>query len=203
MIPSPVGAQGTVQLRDARRPPPLEAPPECELWRGQIAGNDPTAEATLQLCTRGDDVSGVFLWSSLESGWDRRSFVGQWRDGRRRLTMHDTAMLANHPANGWRLCLADRYDLQRVDDATLTGEFWSRDCADHGTIRITRISVTPAPPDVTPEPALATPAPRRDPSPGRRRLLGCTATPGSAATPWGALLALAAISRSRGWRARR
>jgi hypothetical protein len=57
-------AQGTVQLRDPRRPPPLEALPQCELWRGHIAGNDPTAEATLQLCTTGDDVTGVFLWTA-------------------------------------------------------------------------------------------------------------------------------------------
>lgn len=196
-------AQGTVQLRDPRRPPPLDPPPECELWRGHIAGNDPTAEATLQLCTSGDTVSGVFLWSSLESGWNRRRFAGQWLDARQRLVLRDTDMIENHPANGWRLCLADRYDLRRVSDAELAGEFWSRACTDHGSIRVTRLTPTTAPAEMTPAPAVA-----REATPPRRAVRGCDASPvgapgGASRGSWGALLALAAISRSRCWRARR
>jgi hypothetical protein len=202
-------AQGTVQLRDPRRPPPLDPPPECDLWRGHITGNDPSAEATLQLCTTGDAVTGVFLWSSLESGWNRRRFDGRWLDARQRLVLHDTAMLENHPADGWRLCLADRYDLRRVSDAELAGEFWSQACDDHGTMRITRLA-QPAPPELT------TPAPTPAPTPARgvdeplrrRRVLGCGAAPGGASGGatmlWGvALLGAAAISRSRCWRGRR
>lgn len=202
-------AQGTVQMRDPRRPPPLEPPPECELWRGHIAGNDPSAEATLQLCTTGDEVSGVFLWSSLESGWDRRTFIGQWLDAKRRLVLHDTAMLENHPANGWRLCLADRYDLRRVSDAELAGEFWSQACNDHGTMSITRLAQPPPPELTSPGPSPApTPAPPRDEPVRRRRVLGCdaapTRSPGGAPMLWGvALLGAAAISRSRCWRGRR
>lgn len=202
-------AQGTVQLRDPRRPPPLDPPPACELWRGHIAGNDPTAEATLQLCTTGDAVTGVFLWSSLESGWDRRTFVGEWLDAKRRLVLRDTAMLENHPAHGWRLCLADRYDLHRVSDAELAGEFWSQACDDHGTLRITRLAQPPPPELSTPAPSPApTPAPRPDEPLRRRRVLGCDAAPGrpsrAASMLWGvALLGAAAISRSRCWRGRR
>lgn len=201
-------AQGTVQERDPRRPPPLEARPECELWRGHIAGNDPTAEATLQLCTTGDDVTGVFLWTSLESGWNRRAFLGRWLDARRRLVLHDTAMLENHPAVGWRLCLADRYDLRRVSETRLSGEFWSQACSDHGSIDITHLGPEQAPsPLLTPSPpATPTPIARRE-APRRRRMLGCSAAPvgATAAGPGlcGVLLALAAISRSRCWRDRR
>lgn len=206
LLPTLAVAQGTVQARDPRRPVPLEAEPDCELWRGHIAGNDPTAEATLRLCTRGDAVTGVFLWSSLESGWNRRTFVGQWLDARRQLVLRDTAMLENHPANGWRLCLADRYDLRRVSDSELAGEFWSQSCNDHGTIRITRSAQAPAPPDATTEPA-STRAPRREPAVSRRRVLGCQAAPAGAAwgAPglWAVASGLAAISRSRRWRARR
>lgn len=204
LLPALAVAQGTVQLRDPRRPAPLDPPPECELWRGHIAGNDPSAEATLQLCTSGESVSGVFLWSSLESGWDRRTFSGQWLDSRQRLELRDTAMLENHPAHGWRLCLADRYELRRVSDVELTGEFWSQACNDHGTIRITRIAEAPAPADATPAP---TPARPRDEAAPRRRSLGCDAAPaaptGTGIVMWGWLLGLAAISRSPCWRGRR
>lgn len=205
VAPVASGAQGTVQARDPRRPAPLDPPPECELWRGHIAGNDPTAEATLQLCTDGDNVHGVFLWSSLESGWDRRRFTGQWLEARQRLVLNDTVMMENHPANGWRLCLADRYDLRRVNDGELTGEFWSNACNDHGSLRITRVGPTTAP-DAAPSPALTTSSPPRATTPTPRRVLGCTATPtghtsGSALA--GGLLALAALSRCRGSTARR
>jgi hypothetical protein len=197
-------AQGTVQLRDPRRPAPLDPPPECELWRGHIAGNDPSAEATLQLCTTGDEVSGVFLWSSLESGWDRRAFAGRWLDGRARLELRDTAMIENHPANGWRLCLAERYLLRRVSDAELDGEFWSPACNDHGTLRITRFAGEAQPALTAPAPQPAQSA-RRDARPQPRRASGCSAAPGAVGAPSGlaALLALAAISRSRCSRARR
>ena len=201
-------AQGTVQLRDPRRPPPLEALPQCELWRGHIAGNDPTAEATLQLCTTGDDVTGVFLWTSLESGWNRRAFLGRWLDARHRLVLHDTAMMENHPAVGWRLCLADRYDLRRVSETRLSGEFWSQSCSDRGSIEITRLAADQAPsPLLAPAPpATPTPIARRD-APRRRRVLGCGAAPMGATAAGsglsGVFLALAAISRSRCWRARR
>ena len=198
-------AQGTVQARDPRRPAPLDPPPECELWRGHIAGNDPTAEATLQLCTLGDDVHGVFQWSSLESGWDRRRFTGRWSEARQQLVLNDTVMMENHPANGWRLCLADRYDLRRVNDGELTGEFWSNACSDHGSLRITRVGPT-APPDAAPAPAFVTPSTPRATTPTRRRVLGCTATPAghtSGTALFGGLMALAALSRCRGSKARR
>lgn len=202
LVPVASGAQGTIQARDPRRPTPLDPPPECELWRGHIAGNDPTAEATLQLCTEGDTVHGVFLWSSLESGWDRRRFTGQWLEAHQRLVLQDTVMMENHPANGWRLCLADRYDLRRVNDAELTGEFWSRACDDHGSLRITRVGPTAAP-DAAP----STPLPSRTttPAPTRRRVLGCATTPAGRASSASWLLAglLGALSRCRGSRARR
>lgn len=205
LAPAILGAQGIVQAPDPRRPPPLEPPPECELWRGHIAGNDPSAEATLQLCTTGDAVEGVFLWSSLESGWDRRRFSGQWMDSHQRLVLHDTAMVENHPANGWRLCMADRYDLRRVNEGELSGEFWSNACDDHGTIRITR-SGPIAPPEAPPPPAPA-PATPRPSAVARRRSFGCSTAPGGAGSRAGGwvlgVAALAALSRCRGSRARR
>lgn len=162
----------------------------------------------MQVCTSGDSVTGVFLWTSLESGWDRRTFIGQWLDARQRLVLHDTAMLENHPANGWRLCLADRYDLHRVSETELNGEFWSQACSDHGTLRITRISQSAMPAELSaPPPPPPSGTQRRAEAPTRRRVLGCAATPRSAAATgsglgW-VLLALGALSRSRCSRARR
>lgn len=133
-VTSVASAQGFVQQRDPRRPPPLAAAGGCELWVGDIHGNDPSAEITVQICSDGDVVTGTFLWSSLESGWDRRTFEGRWGADRATLAARDTAMLEVHPLNGWRLCTADRYDLRRVSPTRLEGTYESASCHDHGNL---------------------------------------------------------------------
>ncbi|MEZ4411112.1 MAG: hypothetical protein R3A52_32220 [Polyangiales bacterium] len=197
-------AQGTVRAQDPRRPPPLEEVAGCELWEGHISGNDPSAEATIQLCTEGERVTGVFLWSSLESGWDRRAFEGTWSENGRRLVMRDVRMMELHPAHGWTLCAADRYDLRLTAPGRLEGTFDSAACHDHGPLLLTlrgRTAVAPSP-RPPPSEALRTHAPPDDEARPRSRLR-CDATPG-AHDARGVLAPLAlALSLTRWRRARR
>ncbi len=174
---STAAAQGTVRAQDPRRPPPLEEVAGCELWEGHISGNDPSAEATMQLCTEGQRVTGVFLWSSLESGWDRRAFEGTWSDDRRRLVMRDVRMMDLHPAHGWTLCAADRYDLRLTAPGRLEGTFESAACHDRGPLLMTlrgHTAVAPSPRPPSSE-ALRAHAP---PDESRRSRLRCHAAPG-------------------------
>lgn len=141
-------SQGAVRQTDPRRPAALVETAGCDLWEGDISGNDPTAEATMQLCTEGERVTGVFLWSSLVSGWDRRAFDGQWSDANRRLTLRDTQMLDLHPTHGWSLCMADRYDLRLTAPGRLEGTFTSAACHDRGVLRLSlrgRTNTAPMP----------------------------------------------------------
>lgn len=152
-------AQGTVQMHDPRRPPPLTRTTRCEVWAGTVSGNDPTAQASMQVCAEdGARVRGVFLWSSLQSGWDRRAFEGEWSADGQSLTLRDTHMIESHPMNGWMLCTADRYDLRRVVPTRLEGSYLSAGCSDRGTISLAlqgdgEIATTPAPPPSTSSPA--------------------------------------------------
>jgi MYXO-CTERM domain-containing protein len=175
-VTSVASAQGFVQQRDPRRPPPLAAAGGCELWVGDIHGNDPSAEITVQLCSDGDAVTGTFLWSSLESGWDRRTLEGRWGADRATLTAHDTAMLEVHPLNGWRLCTADRYDLHRVSPTRLEGTYESASCHDHGNLAMNLregSSVAPLLP-IAPSPGAYTHGATRNRLWDR---LGCSASP--------------------------
>jgi hypothetical protein len=148
-------AQGTVQMHDPRRPPPLTRTTRCEVWAGTVSGNDPTAQASMQVCAEdGARVRGVFLWSSLQSGWDRRAFEGEWSADGQSLTLRDTHMIESHPMNGWMLCTADRYDLRRVVPTRLEGSYLSAGCSDRGTISLAlqgdgEIATAPAPPPTT------------------------------------------------------
>jgi len=53
-------AQGAVQEQAARRLLTPVSEERCEVWRGDIRGNDPTAEITVRLCTREGRVTGTF-----------------------------------------------------------------------------------------------------------------------------------------------
>lgn len=137
LAPRLAHTQGTVQARDPRRPPPLEQSERCEVWEGTISGNDPTAQASMQVCAgEGLRVTGVFLWSSLQSGWDRRAFEGEWSADRNTLTLRDTHMIESHPMNGWMLCTADRYDLRRAVPTRLDGTYESAGCSDRGSLSL-------------------------------------------------------------------
>lgn len=137
LCPLAARAQGTVQARDPRRPPPLEQSARCEVWEGTISGNDPTAQASMQVCAgEGLRVTGVFLWSSLQSGWDRRAFEGEWSADGSALTLRDTHMIESHPMNGWMLCTADRYDLRRTVPTRLDGTYVSAGCSDRGSLSL-------------------------------------------------------------------
>lgn len=170
VLPLAAGAQGVVRERDPRHPAPLSAALGCELWQGTVAGNDPRGEATLQLCTEGTVVTGVFHWSSPEAGWDRRSLGGRWDAARARFELRDTAMLEAHPAVGWRLCMADQYSLTLTPQGTLEGVFASHDCDDTGRLVLRRARHATGPTDASI--GLATPAPPSG------RPSGCSVVPG-------------------------
>lgn len=190
-------AQGTVQMQDPRRPPPLSRTARCEVWAGTVSGNDPTAQASMQVCADdGARVRGVFLWSSLQSGWDRRAFEGEWSADGQTLTLRDTHMIESHPMNGWMLCTADRYDLRRVVPTRLEGSYLSAGCGDRGTLSLAlqgegEIATSPAP-----SPAPSTSAPTR-----RAARCGC-AVPGLSRAGGGGLYGLLALGMA-GWVSRR
>lgn len=172
-------AQGAVQEQGARRlltPVPEE---RCEVWRGDIRGNDPTAEITVRLCTREGHVTGTFSWSSRESGWDHRALVGEWRDDASLLVARDTAMIEAHPLHGWTLCTADAYSLRRTSPDRLEGTYSSARCHDHGRLSMTRVAVTSSKPDGErlPTPRVVE-APRAARTLVRARTARCSAVPG-------------------------
>ena len=190
--------QGTVQARDPRRPPPLERSERCEVWEGTIAGNDPTAQASMQVCEEERlRVRGVFLWSSLQSGWDRRAFEGEWSADRSALTLRDTHMIESHPMNGWMLCTADRYDLRRTVPTRLDGTYVSAGCSDRGSLSLMLrgAGVIPERPNAFDDAgADAVPAPSE---PRRRARCACAAGPVDASGAVASLALIASITLRR------
>ena len=192
------GAQGTVQMQDPRRPPPLSRSARCEVWAGTVSGNDPTAQASMQVCAEdGARVRGVFLWSSLQSGWDRRAFEGEWSADGQALTLRDTHMIESHPMNGWMLCTADRYDLRRVVPTRLEGSYVSAGCSDRGTLSLALQGEGEMASSPAPTPTAVTPA-RPPRAPAR---CGC-AVPGQSPGGDGALCGLVVLGMA-GWVSRR
>ncbi|MBL8683457.1 MAG: hypothetical protein JNK05_30085 [Myxococcales bacterium] len=121
---------------DPRRPPPLQAPPECQLYRGSARGNDPTQLVELVLCVDGSSVRGTFQTSSLNSGWSKRSFVGSVIEPDVRLALRETAFLERRSNPGWRFCLIDRYDLRFTTRTHIESDYHSTDCRDDGHISV-------------------------------------------------------------------
>ncbi len=142
-IESTAMAQGAVQELGPRHAIAAVEEEVCELWRGDIHGNDPSAEISVRLCARGTRVVGTFIWSSRESGYDRRAMEGEWRNDGALFVGRDSAMLESHPLNGWTLCTADAYSLRRVSADRLEGTYTSERCRDHGRLAMNRV---PAPP---------------------------------------------------------
>lgn len=204
---APLGfAQGLVQDHGIRRPPPLQPQDDCTLWTGYIPGNDPTAEATVQLCTRDRTVAGVFLWSSLQAGWSRRRFEGAWDARGTVLSLRDTAMIERHPATGWTLCTADRYTLRPEGADRLVGDYTSAECHDQGTLTLVRQRAAQATQPTAPAPgpgetARAQTTPPR-PRTGLRRRWSCGVgpTPCAACSPAGGVLVLAGVLGALGRR---
>lgn len=189
-LTSVASAQGTVQARDSRRPPPLQRTERCEVWEGTISGNDPTAQASMQVCrAEGPRVTGMFLWSSLQSGWNRRAFEGEWSADGQTLTLRDTRMIESHPLNGWMLCTADRYVLRRSAATRLDGTYDSDGCTDHGTLTMTlrgEGEIPTRPPSVDP--------PTRADAPRRHARCQCDAAPRTSTRGFAAALAMFAVA---------
>lgn len=140
-----VGASAIVPARsahaqavtdDPRRPPPLQAPPNCQLYRGSARGNDPTQLVELVLCLDGASVRGTFQTSSLNSGWSKRSFDGSVVEPGARLALRETAFLERRSNPGWRFCLIDRYDLRFTTRTHIESDYHSTACNDDGHISV-------------------------------------------------------------------
>jgi hypothetical protein len=197
-------AQGAVQEQAARRLLTPVSEERCEVWRGDIRGNDPTAEITVRLCTREGRVTGTFSWSSRESGWDHRALVGEWRDDASLLVARDTAMIEAHPLHGWTLCTADAYSLRRTSPDRLEGTYSSARCHDHGRLSMTRVAVAPSKPegDAAPTPRTVD-APRLARIAVRTHTARCSAAPGlpGASSAWAMVLGGAMLVMARRRRA--
>lgn len=207
-----VCAQGTVQ-EDPRRPAPPQDTPGCEIWEGTIVGNDPSAIAYFQLCG-GDQVTGVFLFTSLRSGWSRHRVAGTWTAQHTRISLRDLGLDEKHELNGWSLCAADTYDLRVTRPTHIDGTFVSAECRDHGevTLDLTSPNVPMAPPRL-PSPPSHAPANagglRRSGAPNEahhdaptapRSRIGCAvgeASGSDARSPWGWCLAVGAVGAVR------
>lgn len=124
---------------DSRRPPPLEPPPSCELWRGSARGNDPTQVIEMILCSNGTNVHGTFQTSSLNSGWSKRTFVGNVVRPQQELSLREERFVENRPNSGWRFCLIDRYQLVFSSPTHFEADYHSEDCHDNGHISADRI----------------------------------------------------------------
>jgi hypothetical protein len=196
-------AQSAVQDIAPRHILSPDAEEVCELWRGDIHGNDPSAAISVRLCTREGHVTGTFSWSSRESGSDRRAIDGEWRDNGGLFVGRDVAMLEAHPLHGWTLCTADAYSLRRVSADRLEGTYTSARCRDHGELAMTRIAPPPSKPETAPRVVVAPPAAaaRVAHVSFRTSAARCSAAPGVATTPgaWVFVLgaALACVSRRR------
>ncbi len=118
-------------------PQPTELPAKtgCLDWQGTASGNDPSVVVRLQVCGDGTQVRGTFQWSSQRSGWNRRSVEGT--RGTAGFTLRDTALIEDRPADGWRFCLIDSYQLTASGDE-LVGTYDSAACADHATLTLRR-----------------------------------------------------------------
>ncbi len=134
---SHVGAQAVID--DSRRPPPLQRPPMCELWRGQARGNDPSQVIEMVLCVDGRNVRGTFQTSSLNSGWSKRTFVGTVIEPGQRMALREVEFLDNRPNSGWMFCLIDQYDLRFTSQIHLESDYHSTACRDDGHISADRI----------------------------------------------------------------
>jgi hypothetical protein len=163
-------AQGTHQR--VRRPPPLEAQPQCELYRGTGSGNS-DALIELRLCPRGDGVTGTHQWSSTTSGWSQRVVEGRWEGDH--LIARETSFIENRAQPNWRFCLIDRYDLTRTGDR-LAGPYVSEQCNDHGSFDLRRVEGAEA---IAPQPVREPPAPPPPPEVRERSMIGCAASPSS------------------------
>lgn len=199
-------AQGAVQELAPRHTLATAVDDEvCELWRGDIHGNDPSAEISVRLCTRGTRVVGAFSWSSHESGSDRRAIEGEWRNGGALFVGRDTAMLESHPLNGWTLCTADAYSLRRVSPDRLEGTYTSERCRDHGQLSMTRVATPPAKPAAEPRDEVVPPAVAAHVSrvTVRAHTGRCSASPGVSVRPGAWFFALGAAIVGASQRRRR
>jgi hypothetical protein len=106
---------------------------DCACFSGASHGND-DVRTLLRLCRDGASVSGTFDWVGSRSGTNTRALSGSTTDGG--VTLHDDAIVAQHPNPGWRFCTVDRYDLRWLPDGGLGGTFWSAAFADRATMEL-------------------------------------------------------------------
>ena len=191
---SPAFVLGLVLAQIQATPPRHAFEPGCEVWSGEVRGND-TGAVVVTLCPGpvAGSAHGTYSWKSPRTGTCLRAIEGSWVGDR--FVGKDVRIVEEHPEPSWRpgeawtFCMVDEYDLVKNAEH-LEGTFVARDCPDRGTIRLLRdrSAVVALPP---PPPA----AEERPPPPETPRgcLSQCGVAPTSSPTAIG-VLALAWLS---------
>lgn len=187
------------------RPPVLAPQPGCRTWRGTSSGNDPSTLIQIRLCPAPGRQDGFFtgelVWSSDNSGWNRRQVSGTQSHDGLRLTLRDDRILEERPNPTWRFCTVDRYDLVVASDGSVSGSYDSAACTDHGVLNLQPVTDSNAPP-LNPNPNLTQTEAPRPKSRAQGCMKGCSVTPtsswrGFAITVAASLLVLRVIRRLR------
>jgi len=127
----------------SQNPGPLPPLPGCTRWTGTATGNS-TNELYFRLCIRGDRVEGMSQWISQRAGWSRRSLTGTWEASTKRMTVKEKAFAAQQARTGWKFCLVENMQLERVSPKQISGTFRSQQCNDQGKIELRRVGEEPA-----------------------------------------------------------
>jgi hypothetical protein len=106
----------------------------CELWHGDIWGNDPNVKTRLMVCRRKDQLCGELEWTG-QSGHNVRQLVGAV-DGDA-LELKDVRFIVDRPRGGWRFCLIGRYRLKTSPKSgALEGRYVSTACRDEAELTL-------------------------------------------------------------------
>ena len=111
----------------------------CQRWAGWAKGNDSGIRLQLRICRTRRGVAGTMRWDSKRSGWNVRRVVGRFSHGGKRLRLRDTRITRQKPKPGWRFCLIDSYDLQRVGIGQLRGTYHSAACRDRAKLTLWKV----------------------------------------------------------------
>ena len=109
----------------------------CRVFKGSMAGNDPSLMGKMNLCRDGRDVYGQ-LETIGESGFSKVALTGKVQcDGSIRLS--DRGPIEVRPMDDWMFCFDDEFTLVwDAQNETLRGQYTSSDCDDRGQVHLTR-----------------------------------------------------------------
>jgi hypothetical protein len=127
------GAQGMLAA------PPIPAAPDCTRWTGNAANGNSPALSRARLCVRGNEVTGLFQWSTPSIGWAEFEITGAVANGARVYGTHTVRLVQNHPAAGSSFCTDGTQQFIVLSDDTIDGVYDSRACNHNGRVTLHRI----------------------------------------------------------------